>query len=279
MVVRNINAKSVSGLWVRLREDNKRYDVRYLNNDTRRMWTLNIGRKTTWGLTAKGVQYDDMLRSMKAGQYDTHGWKLVPELDYEMIGFKVSVPSPLYAKRVASMKLNEFDRGWTQKGENYVSHKVYAYPVPSEDMRADAVIEDSYNNSEDYDETVWDDDVDAPTTEELEEYYNDVADDVADTVEPEPVTQEIPEVPPTVNTNATVHVTIPTMMKAVDLPEFAGLGKPKVFRSEGRKVAYVAVGNGKCVIAYRDRYRPGADRTLEKALSDYVRGLGFEMAA
>lgn len=220
-----------------------------------------------------------MLRSMKTGQYDTHGWKLVPELDYEMIGFKVSVPSPLYAKRVASMKLNEFDRGWTQKGENYVSHKVYEYPVPSEDMRADAVIEDSYNNSEDYDETVWDDDVDAPTTEELAEYYNDVADDMADTVEPEPVTQEIPEVPPTVNTNATVHVTIPTMMKAVDLPEFAGLGKIRAFRSGGRKVAYVAVGGGKCVIAYRDRYRPGADTTLEKALSDYVRGLGFEMAA
>lgn len=53
--------------------------------------------------------------------------------------------------------------------------------------------------------------------------------------------------------------------------ELQGLGPIRHFRtSKGRKVAYVASANGRCVVAYRARYERGSDRQLEKAVADYV---------
>lgn len=98
--------------------------------------------------------------------------------------------------------------------------------------------------------------------------------------EPKADTQEIPEVPPTTDRKAVSYAVLPTLVKARDLPEFKGLGYIKYFRtSQGRKVAYVAAKDGKCVIAYRDRYKRGADKHVEAAVAAYARKLGFEVAA
>jgi hypothetical protein len=60
-------------------------------------------------------------------------------------------------------------------------------------------------------------------------------------------------------------------MMAKECPELQGLGPIRHFRtSKGRKVAYVASANGRCVVAYRARYERGSDRQLEKAVADYV---------
>lgn len=110
-----------------------------------------------------------------------------------------------------------------------------------------------------------------PTAAEWREY---------DHAEPEPVTAEIPEVPPTVNTNAVVIVTMPDMMTAKECADLQGLGRVKHFRtSQGRKVAYVAAANGKCVVAYRQRYKRGSDKQLETELADYVTRLGYTLTA
>lgn len=112
-----------------------------------------------------------------------------------------------------------------------------------------------------------------PTREELAE-----ADRAM--LEPSPVTQEIPEVPPTTNGNAVVIVTMPDMMPAKDCPELQGLGYIRHFRtSQGRKVAYVAAAKGKCVVAYRQRYKRGSDKQLETDLADYVTRLGYTLTA
>ncbi|WP_223852145.1 hypothetical protein [Bifidobacterium myosotis] len=98
--------------------------------------------------------------------------------------------------------------------------------------------------------------------------------------EPEPVTQEIPEIPAQTTVKAVSYASLPDMLPARECPELQGLGRIRHFRtSEGRKVAYVASANGKCVVAYRERYKRGSDRTLEKAVADYVHGLGYEIAA
>lgn len=98
--------------------------------------------------------------------------------------------------------------------------------------------------------------------------------------EPKPDTQEIPEVPPAANTNAVTYATLPSLMRARDLPEFAGLGFIRYFRTAaGRKAAYVAARDGKCVIAYRDRYKRGSDAAMESKVRDYVASLGYEIAA
>lgn len=261
-----LSTKSVSGVWVRLLEDNSRYDVRYVNNATRRMWHLVIGKRSTWALMAKGVEYDDMLRGMKAGQYDAHGWVLVPESDYETLGFKVSVPSPLYARRVSGMVLNSMvDRGWSVKGEDYVSDTVYSYPVPSDDTITENAIEADYEDSY----VDWDDESYTPTEEELQEYYA----DMADSMEPAPVTQEIPEVPPATNSDAHVVATssavrelvIPACVPLRDVPGCAEYPKHKwVLDSKRRKIGYVLWGAGVC-IAYRDWYVRGSDPDAESA--------------
>lgn len=96
--------------------------------------------------------------------------------------------------------------------------------------------------------------------------------------EPAAVTQEIPEIPPKTTGKAVVYATVPTLVKARDIPEMAGMGYPRYFRdSNRRKVAYVAANGDRCVIAYRDRYARGSDAALEKAVADYVAGLGFDL--
>lgn len=98
--------------------------------------------------------------------------------------------------------------------------------------------------------------------------------------EPKPDTQEIPEVPPTTNKDAVTYATLPSLMRARDLPEFNGLGFIRYFRTAaGRKAAYVAARDGKCVIAYRDRYKRGSDEAMESKVRDYVASLGYEFAA
>lgn len=130
---------------------------------------------------------------------------------------------------------------------------------------------------------VWDDET-SPTAEEIAEYEADVlaiqaadvaADDggvvEAEPVEPEPVTAEIPEMPPKTTMFAVSYATLPDLMPVRDCPELYGLGRIRPFRtSKGRKVAYVASFNGKCVVAYRGRYARGSDKVLEKAVADYV---------
>lgn len=112
-----------------------------------------------------------------------------------------------------------------------------------------------------------------------EDDVSDMPDNMGE-IEPEPVTTEIPEIPPQVNAKAVSYATLPDLMAAKDCPELKGLGRARVFRaSNGRKAAYVASANGKCVVAYRARYERGSDRKLETELAAYVRELGFEMAA
>ncbi|KAB6874836.1 hypothetical protein GBK05_10610 [Bifidobacterium longum] len=95
-------------------------------------------------------------------------------------------------------------------------------------------------------------------------------------VEPAPVTQEIPEMPPKVNTFAVSYATLPDLMTAKECPALQGMGHIRYFRtSKGRKVAYVASANGKCVVAYRARYERGSDMVLETAVAEYVKSLGF----
>ena len=96
------------------------------------------------------------------------------------------------------------------------------------------------------------------------------------TVEPEAATQEIREVPPVTNSKAVSYASIPDLMPAKDCPELQGLGWARPFRNaKGRKVAYVASGDGRCVIAYRSRYKRGSDPQMEAAIVNFVATLGF----
>ena len=45
---RNVNA--VSGMWVRLRKDGSKYDVRYVNARVRRVWSLSRLRRARRGM-------------------------------------------------------------------------------------------------------------------------------------------------------------------------------------------------------------------------------------
>lgn len=100
---RNVNA--VSGMWVRLRKDGSKYDVRYVNASVKRVWSLSqTSEGTAWNVQAKGVQYEDFLNGMKSSSVDLeHGWLLVP--DSERCGIvRVPVPTGMDAKRVAAIK-------------------------------------------------------------------------------------------------------------------------------------------------------------------------------
>ena len=60
---RNVNA--VSGMWVRLRKDGSKYDVRYVNASVKRVWSLSqTSEGTAWNVQAKGVQYEDFLNGI-----------------------------------------------------------------------------------------------------------------------------------------------------------------------------------------------------------------------
>lgn len=76
---RNVNA--VSGMWVRLRKDGSKYDVRYVNARVRRVWSLSqTSQGTAWNVQAKGVQYEDFLNGMRSSSVDLeHGWMLIPD--------------------------------------------------------------------------------------------------------------------------------------------------------------------------------------------------------
>ena len=73
---RNVNA--VSGMWVRLRKDGSKYDVRYVNARVKRVWSLSqTSEGTAWNVQSRGVQYEDFLNGMKSSSVDLeHGWLL-----------------------------------------------------------------------------------------------------------------------------------------------------------------------------------------------------------
>ena len=74
---RNVNA--VSGMWVRLRKDGSKYDVRYVNARVRRVWHFQTAGHG-WNVQAKGVQYEDFLNGMRSSSVDLeHGWMLIPD--------------------------------------------------------------------------------------------------------------------------------------------------------------------------------------------------------
>lgn len=102
-------------------------------------------------------------------------------------------------------------------------------------------------------------------------------------VEPEPDTVEIPEVSP-IPSNDTPKViaqhgvkarvvTIPGGKSVKELADVFGgyVHKPRGFRdSKGRRVAYVAFDGKSGVVAYRDYYQRGSDRTLEESVAAYL---------
>lgn len=109
-------------------------------------------------------------------------------------------------------------------------------------------------------------------------------------VEPEPVTAEIPEIPPqtepheVVTTSSAVivrNVVIPGGKSVKELADvFGGFKhKPRGFRdSMGRRVAYVAFDGTGGVIAYRDYYTD-VDTRLEEDIADYLAAHNLKLAA
>lgn len=110
-------------------------------------------------------------------------------------------------------------------------------------------------------------------------------------VEPEPVTAEIPEIPPQAEPHEVVatssaiivrKVTIPGGKSVKELADVFGAyaHKPRGFRdSTGRRVAYVAFDGTGGVIAYRDCYTQGVDTRLEKDIADYLSAHNLKLAA
>ncbi len=103
--------------------------------------------------------------------------------------------------------------------------------------------------------------------------------------EPEPVTAEIPEIPPHVNTDAkVVRVSpnvIPVGMAAKDYKPFQVFKRrPRGFKdAQGRKRVYVCFTDADCVVAVRDGYEWGADPVLEREVSEYLSRYGWTLAA
>ena len=110
-------------------------------------------------------------------------------------------------------------------------------------------------------------------------------------VEPEPVTAEIPEIPPQTEPHEVVRtssaiivrkVVIPGGKSVKELSDVFGayVHKPRGFRdSKGRRVAYVAFDGTGGVIAYRDCYTQGVDTRLEKDIADYLASHNLKLAA
>lgn len=109
-------------------------------------------------------------------------------------------------------------------------------------------------------------------------------------VEPEPVTAEIPEVPPQTEPHEVVATSSAVMVRKVVIPGgksvkelsdvFGGFKhKPRGFRdSKGRRVAYVAFDGTGGVIAYRDYYTD-VDTRLEQDIADYLAAHNLKLAA
>lgn len=109
-------------------------------------------------------------------------------------------------------------------------------------------------------------------------------------VEPEPVTAEIPEIPPQTEPHEVVATSSAVMVRKVTIPggksvkELADVfgayvHKPRGFRdSMGRRVAYVAFDGTGGVIAYRDYYTD-VDARLEEQIADYLASHNLKLAA
>lgn len=109
-------------------------------------------------------------------------------------------------------------------------------------------------------------------------------------VEPEPVTAEIPEIPPRTEPHEVVATSSAVMVRKVVIPggksvkELADVfgayaHKPRGFRdSMGRRVAYVAFDGTGGVIAYRDCYTD-VDARLEEQIADYLASHNLKLAA
>lgn len=112
-----------------------------------------------------------------------------------------------------------------------------------------------------------------------------------ETVEPEPVTAEIPEISQQTEPHEVVTTSSAVMVRKVVIPGgksvkelsdvFGGYAhKPRGFRdSTGRRVAYVAFDGTGGVIAYRDCYTQGVDARLEKDIADYLANHNLKLAA
>lgn len=109
-------------------------------------------------------------------------------------------------------------------------------------------------------------------------------------VEPEPVTAEIPEIPPQTEPHEVVATSSAVIVRKVVIPGgksvkeladvFGGFKhKPRGFRdSMGRRVAYVALDGTGGVIAYRDYYTD-VDTRLEEQIADYLASHNLKLAA
>lgn len=109
-------------------------------------------------------------------------------------------------------------------------------------------------------------------------------------VEPEPVTVEIPEIPPQTEPHEVVATSSAVMVRKVVIPGGksvkelsdvfgAYVHKPRGFRdSTGRRVAYVAFDGTGGVIAYRDYYT-NVDTRLEEQIADYLAAHNLKLAA
>lgn len=109
-------------------------------------------------------------------------------------------------------------------------------------------------------------------------------------VEPEPVTAEIPEVPPQTEPHEVVRTSSAVMVRKMTIPggksvkELADVfgayvHKPRGFRdSKGRRVAYVTFDGTGGVIAYRDYYTD-VDARLEEQIADYLASHNLKLAA
>lgn len=259
---------AVSGMWVRLRKDGAKYDVRYVNARVRRVWSLSqTSEGTAWNVQARGEKkYAELLGGMKASQSDLeHGWFLIPDGERRAYGFTVPVLTGMDAKSVSGITVADFESRWTCDGERFTT--VDHWPEQGMVRHLPSVGEPAED-----DEPVPEFPDDEPSAADWAEYYESLADTyTADMEEPAPITQEIAEIPPKTNELAVSYCTLPDLMMAKECPELQGLGRIKAFRtSKGKKVAYIASANGKCVVAYRVRYERGSDAVLEKAVADYV---------
>lgn len=110
-------------------------------------------------------------------------------------------------------------------------------------------------------------------------------------VEPEPVTAEIPEIPPQTEPHEVVATSSAIIVRKVVIPGgksvkelsdvfSAYVHKPRGFRdSKGRRVAYVAFDGNGGVIAYRDYYTQGVDTRLEEQIAGYLASHNLKLAA
>lgn len=256
-----IAENSVNGVWAREKADGT-YEVRYANHKLKRVWEYvrNADGSDSWRLIAMGVKYPPVIHDMRASgnaeldmifkgipvSDDKHGWMVVPENEWETVIDITSMPNSMMADKAGQLKVDETDAfvGWADDGDGGYTTGV-VQPKP----------------------------------------------------EPEPVTTELPKVEaanPAPGKGGKVTATSPKVAEVVTIPdmvtarEFQPLaevgGRIKYFRlttGKARKMVYVAVGGGRCVVAYRPetRYVRGSDKAMGAEVAAYVAEHGFTMAA